>query len=69
MRFPKKKSNLPKPIPDFKKKKKDARKPDRAIEDMDPTVTNLQIYPTTKTEHSTNSATAWRKWEKLEFIL
>ena len=30
---------------------------------MDPTVTNLQIYPTTKTEPSTNSATAWRKWE------
>lgn len=60
-----KKCNLPKPISDLKKK---ARKSDRAIEDMDPTVTNLQIYPTTKTEPSTNSATAWRKWEKLQFI-
>ena len=63
-----KKCNLPKPISDLKKKKKKARKSDRAIEDMDPTITNLQIYPITKTEPSTNSATAWRKWEKLQFI-
>lgn len=37
-----KKCNLPKPISRLKKKK--TGNSDRAIEDMDPTVTNLQIY-------------------------